>query len=256
MKEGGTTRRNFLKTSSILTLGAMARVGDISHLVPKKEKSSEKILSREELRTIEMQIFPKIQEELRKPIWTDYSTIAGNICYLTNDQWTKTAKIPEFDATRERIRNIFYAEMERIAIPRAKALGISPDIYIMMAAKESNFGTSFLAQVASNPFSINKEGKQVILKKYMGKLIKWRDVQNEWWFFDFGNLSTAFDAFDELFKYWKGKSEFNRSIYKDPEGILLDKYAIKIIVKNWNSGANGSEDKYSDFLTRVKERDY
>ena len=255
MKEGHESKRDFLKfmgAGAVTLAGKAVHIDKLSHLVseepeePKKEKIGE--LGQEELRTLELRIFPKIQEELRKPAWVPHSSTAGNTVYLTNQQWNDTYKI--LAKERKAIRDIFYTDMESIVEPRAKALGIEPDIYIMMAAKESNFGTSFLAQVANNPFSINIEGKQEILKEYMGKKTKWLDVKNEWDFFDFGNLTNACDAFEQLFKYWKGKSDYKHL------KVLNNKQAIEIIQDNWGSGQNGSINDYEKFLERVTKRTY
>ncbi|MBP6866575.1 MAG: glucosaminidase domain-containing protein [Candidatus Pacebacteria bacterium] len=199
----------------------------------------------------ESNIFPEVQTNLKGSAWKDknsYDTLRHKY-FLTNDQWaSKTAP----QAERKKIREYFYKNIEPIAVAHANKIGIPKDIYIMMAAKESNFGTSFLAQVAGNPFNINVNGKTEVLKEYTST-IKWNDDGTIYDCYQFRNLNEAFDAFDKLFLFWKKKSEFAHI-----KTGMTEKEVITLLTKPWAWGAGkaNTPKDYNDWLERVTKRTY
>lgn len=202
------------------------------------------------IENFESNIFPEIQNNLRGTPWKGKNSFDSvrKKYYLTNEQWSNKSAPQE---ERTRIRESFYRLVDSLADKHAKNSGIEKDIYIMMAAKESNFGTSFLAQIAGNPFSINTVGKESVLPMFTST-IKWNDDGTEYQFYQFKNLNEAFDAFDKLIIYWKNKSEFAR------KQNMTNEQVIHLLARphTWGAGKNGTLQDYNDWLKRVQKRIY
>ncbi len=210
------------------------------------------ILEKDFFKDLETNVFPKIQELLKKPGWKGHRTYDAEhkVYFLTDAQWSDTKGVPQ--ALRKEVQDAFYSAMESVVVELSKKSGINKDIYILMAGKESNFGTSYLAQVANNPFSINDQGKEPALsKEKYPNTIKWKDDGNEYDFYVFKNLADACSAFEKLHAFWAKRFPE----YKKLKVFTKDQSLI-ILVKYWGSGKHGEMKEYKEWLERVENRRY
>jgi len=88
----------------------------------------------------------------RGQAWAKGRAVTASV--LTYDQWVETIKPDCADMLRERILLSFYDTTEYNSMIMQTLTGIPQSIFVMMAAKESLFGTNFLAQAGNNPFSL------------------------------------------------------------------------------------------------------
>lgn len=182
----------------------------------------------------------------------------GGTLYLTVAEWNGLSGVQQ-----DRVKAAFYRDLLPVAEELSERTGIPVSIFAMIAAKESLFGASFLAQYAMNPTGLRTAGKEALVgwdgtesRLYTDAgetvpFLKFRAIEN-------GLLAFAWTIARPMYGLGADqRAELRRSFqgigYRS--AILLDEdTVIDALVRAGFAQKNGARKDYEAWLEAVRDR--